>query len=294
MQCYNALTMNEFPLMCHHAYFSPTQSEHDYIIVLSGLSALFWTHAHAAPAEEKEEYLRYDRMCHVHLETALSSLPLHLPATPNAIAALLMGVRQADLSVVFAIGPSLLTCLQTYYAIEISKPSLSWILMCKASELCQTLGYNNAATMHEDPPEKVQHKLILFWATYSLEKSLSLRLGRPSTIPQWSITVPVLSAATGSGEESWGAAYFGLYIEAARCQGDIYEMLYSPEAITRSADVRRDRVHYLAAEIHRLEERSQQFNVSSTIVWGSMKWELIMDLNKLGQMVCDCWSLHRQ
>ncbi|EFX04895.1 c6 zinc finger domain containing protein [Grosmannia clavigera kw1407] len=264
MQCYNALTMNDFPLMCHHAYFSPTPSEYDYIVVLSGLSALFWMHAHTVSAEEKEEYLRYDHMCHVHLETALSSLPLHLPARPDVIAALLMG---------------------TYYAIEISKPSLSWILTCKASELCQTLGYNNAATMHEDAPEKVQHKLILFWATYNLEKSLSLRLGRPSTIPQWSITVPIPSSITGSGEESWGFAYFVLYIEAARCQGDIYEMLYSPDAVTRPADVRQDRVQYLATEIQRLEVNSQKFNEKWYAIVSAAIGKDILDFNNYSDEV---------
>ncbi|KAL3446140.1 hypothetical protein BJX65DRAFT_296580 [Aspergillus insuetus] len=170
-------------------------------------------------------------------QTVLSNLPLHLSATSDTILALLFGA---------------------FYAIELSKPSLSWTLSAKGSELCQTLGYHKLASVKNDKQEDFQYKQFLFWSIYFIDKSLSLRLGRPSTIPDWDITVP--RPSTNDSHSEPVLAYFVLSIETARCQGNIYEMLYSPNSMTQPDQVKQSRVEALVSDLRNLEAKTWETN----------------------------------
>lgn len=64
----------------------------DFIIVNAGLHSIFKDYSSIVSAEEKERYLGYANLCRGHLETALSILPLHIPATSKAVIALVFGV----------------------------------------------------------------------------------------------------------------------------------------------------------------------------------------------------------
>lgn len=154
---------------------------------------------------------------------------------------------------------ALLTTLQATYAVELSKPSLSWTLSAKASELCQTLSYHRSASMKNDKHDDFQYKQFLFWSIYFIDKSLSLRLGRPSTIPDWDITVP--QPTTNDSIPEAVLAYFVLSIETARCQGNIYEMLYAPKSTTQPDEVKQARVEALLSDLQNLDERVWETNV---------------------------------
>lgn len=78
--------------MCLDVYFNEDHSEADFITVNAGLHSLFWDYSFHVSTEEKEEYRGHAYMCRDNLETALSNLSLHLPATSNMILALLFGV----------------------------------------------------------------------------------------------------------------------------------------------------------------------------------------------------------
>lgn len=135
--------------------------------------------------------------------------------------------------------------------IEASKPSIAWILVTKASELCQTLGYHRTGTSKNDYPDDARHKKLLFWAVYVLDKSLCLRLGRSSSIQDYDITV-----AYPSGAELHRiaiAAFMKLWIQGARIQGLIYEKLYCPEAIAQPEIVRRPRMQELVQLLEDLD-----------------------------------------
>lgn len=84
--------MGHFSDTCLQVYFSETFSNMDFIIVNAGLHSLFRDFSDHVPAEEKDAYLDHAHMCCANLETALSDLPLHLPATSDAVAALIFGV----------------------------------------------------------------------------------------------------------------------------------------------------------------------------------------------------------
>ncbi|KPM41272.1 hypothetical protein AK830_g5296 [Neonectria ditissima] len=233
---FDVCPLDNFSDICLGVYFSEDYSEADFIISNTGMMYLFQELA-GSEVEGKEENLTYFEMCRVNVQTALNNLPLHLPANPNMIAALVLG---------------------SYHAIEISKPSLSWILTCKASELCQTLGYHRISSL-KGPTDKKDRKQFLFWSVYFMDKSLSLRLGRASTIQDWDISVPI--PATEDTEITPLSAFFSMWVKTARCQGNIYEQLYSPDSVTQPRYVRAARVAAITKDLEDI--RKQTSEVSS-------------------------------
>lgn len=121
------------------------------------------------------------------------------------------------------------------------------MLISKASELAQTLGWHRGTMMKGLDDEDAELKQFVFWSVYFLEKSLSLRLGRASTIADWDIGLSL--PTTAELKQKPLLDYFALWIRAARCQGRIYELLYSTDAIAQPDAVRQQRVATLAAEM---------------------------------------------
>ncbi|KAH6955203.1 fungal-specific transcription factor domain-containing protein [Fusarium avenaceum] len=231
-------SLENFSGMCLHVYFSEDIAEADFILVNVGLMYMFMDRQQRSTnKKEQEECEEYCVKLRENTETALANLPFHLPATSNMISALLLGA---------------------FYAIEISKPSLSWTLSCKASELCQTLGYHRISTMKNDKPIEAQRKKFLFWNTYFIDKSLSLRLGRASTIQDWDVTVPLPTQSNSNSTPL--SAFISLWVATARCQGHIYELLYSPDSMTQSDDVRRFRAQKLVADLDDIARRSRELS----------------------------------
>ncbi|KZL69341.1 fungal specific transcription factor domain-containing protein [Colletotrichum tofieldiae] len=243
---YDFLPSRCFPDLCLEVYFSTSYSEYDFITVNGGLYSLFIDYAAQLSADERGEYYQYARTCRENLETSLANLRLHTPAESNVIVALLFG---------------------TFYAVEISKPSLAWTLCSKASELCQTLSYHQVESLdsHEslqDKPKPTVHGMhlhqFLFWNVYCIDKSLSLRLGRASTIQDRHVTMPEPSLAEPI--ESPVLPYLVLWIRTARCQGQIHELLYSPESRAQPPYVRQMRVDELVCMVNEIEIQRQETN----------------------------------
>lgn len=144
---------------------------------------------------------------------------------------------------------------------ETSKPSLCWTLISKAAELCYALGLHRKSYQAPDgsTASKIPYEQLLFWCVYSIDKCLSLRLGRASLIPDWDITTPI---PTFEGSESKPlVASIPVWIAIARCQGNIYEMLYSPESKAQPSHVRKLRVKELAGRIYGIQRRKAQISV---------------------------------
>ncbi|KAK1672892.1 fungal-specific transcription factor domain-containing protein [Colletotrichum godetiae] len=238
---YDFLPSRRFPDLCLNVYFSDNYSEYDYITVNGGLYSLFTDYAAQVSVDEQKEYFEYAKICRVNLETCLANLPLHLPASSDVIVALLFG---------------------TFHAVEISKPTLAWTLSSKASELCQTLGYHRAESLKntKDEGKPTVHGMhwhqFLFWNVYYIDKSLSLRLGRASTIPDWHITMPLPSLKEPVASPI--LPYLVLWIRTAKCQGQIYELLYSPDSMIQPYHVRQTRVHELVSLLHDIDQKTQE------------------------------------
>ncbi|KAM0259266.1 hypothetical protein ACHAPA_010833 [Fusarium lateritium] len=224
---HDLFSLGKLASICLRVYFSKDLSEADFIIANSGLLQLFIEQSE--DATDKAESLNYAHICRTNLETTLVNLPLHLPATVDMISALLLGA---------------------FHTIEISKPSLCWTLSSKASELSQTLGYHRIpSTKKGVVAEEKRHGQLLFWFTYFIDKSLSLRLGRASAIQDWDITTPMISEP---GTSSLIDVSITMWIKTARCQGKIYESLYSPHSITQPDHVRESRVQAISNDLYEL------------------------------------------
>lgn len=124
------------------------------------------------------------------------------------------------------------------WAVEHAKPTLAWQMTAAACHLCLALGYHRASTYKTPTGDVRDPRPCLFWNIYILDKGISLNLGRASVLSDYDITLPrdVLDGLTIGPE--W-RAILNMGIEAAVIQGDIYEKLYSPEALLR---LERDRV----------------------------------------------------
>ena len=83
--------MDHFPETCLAAYMADDYNAANFIIVNVGLHFLFCAYGYMF-ADKQEEYLGLSRLCGMNIETALSSLPLHLPASHDVIMALSIGV----------------------------------------------------------------------------------------------------------------------------------------------------------------------------------------------------------
>lgn len=228
---------------CRDVYFATEDySDATWIIVNGGLFHIFLDYSYTVKANEaRSEHQEYLQICQNNLETGLANLNLLMSATDESIEALTLGVSSS-----FQYSMASLT-MQAVYAIEISKPSFAWTLISTAAQLCQTLGYHRASSMENDSQEVQENKHRLFWSVYCLDKGLSLRLGRASTIQDYDISsTPTFNRADISG--FWKTVYY-LWIALSRIQGKVYELLYSPAGLSQPEAQRIDHARRLASEM---------------------------------------------
>ncbi|KAF7525768.1 hypothetical protein G7054_g10996 [Neopestalotiopsis clavispora] len=222
--------IDQFTDRCRRLYFSTDEgdvSESLFIIVNAGLMYLFFEASIMAPANsaEKADLQQFCTMCQNNVETALVHIPLLMPATMENIEALLMA---ASLS------------------IDLSRPSMAWMLTSRAAHMCRTLGLHQDTTLRNDKPEVRSAKMLMFWSTYMLDKGLSLRLGRASVLQDYDISIPsVLETTFG---EVPSQAILSLWIKHAEVQGKIYQRLYSPGALRQSEQGRSQQVQLVVRD----------------------------------------------
>ena len=129
---------------------------------------------------------------------------------------------------------------------------MAWILTSRAVHMCRTLGLHQASSSGGDnDPDETTDKRLIFWCTYMLDKGLSLRMGRASSLQDYDISQPpVIERAYAPYP---GREVLTLWIRHARCQGRLYERLYSPAALLQQdIGARIEQVGILSAEINEL------------------------------------------
>jgi hypothetical protein len=129
--------------------------------------------------------------------------------------------------------------------------------------MSQALGLHSNHVMAAESAEEGQRKMRLFWALYVLEKAVSLRLGRPSTIRDHDVTVPrplldrKMTCLLYNRLPDW--------IDVASLYGRVYDYVYSPSALAQPVSARESRTRALAAELERIIAARAEFYVSSPI-----------------------------
>ncbi|KAK7906485.1 hypothetical protein PG985_016222 [Apiospora marii] len=228
--------------------FSPKFSDAEYIIVLWGLTWLF--KEMSLEVDKLEHCLRPEDLdreatnCRNHLEAALAALPFHMPATIDNVIALGLA---AD------------------YSIARSKPSQAWSFISVAAQMCLNLGLHRGATWRDESPTARNQNAWLFWNVYVLDKGLSLRLGRPSVIQDYDITVPI---PTSSIDRHPAIEHCLLtWIKVSRCQGRVYELLYSPAALAQDDGVRTARAQSLVDELLTIMKEKKKIEEQNLPTW---------------------------
>ncbi|CAH0057298.1 unnamed protein product [Clonostachys solani] len=211
----HVLPLERFADICRKVYFAIDDfNEIDFILSNGYMYYIFCEHA---AGSGREDYLEYGKLCEKNMFKGFQRLPLLLPSSMEVIAALTLGA---------------------FNAVENSKASLAWSFISVASTQCQTLGY------HRSPPGRSRGTINslrasqerLFWSVYKLDKGLSLRFGRAPNILDTEITLPF--------EQDLPRP-----VRVARIQGNVYEQLYSPAAISVANN---------STRIHHAEQLAEQ------------------------------------
>ncbi|KAK6856612.1 hypothetical protein PG995_006799 [Apiospora arundinis] len=234
---------------CRRLYFHTDRSdipESLFINVNAGLIYLFFEKSIRAPAGTAEKAMleKCTAMCQFNMETAIAQLPLLMPATLENCEALLMGAS---------------------FAIDVSRPSLAWLLTERAANMCRTLGLHQEHTLRGDTPELRRNKALIFWSAYMLDKGLSLRLGRASVLQDYDIGVPAVLERTALDDDYGGvagsghsAAILSLWVKHAEVQGRIYQRLYSPGALRQAESSRAAQVQLIIVDLQFLLRETQK------------------------------------
>ncbi|KAL2838554.1 hypothetical protein BJY01DRAFT_34159 [Aspergillus pseudoustus] len=175
----------------------------------------------------KQDHKSQALICRNSLETILSSLPFHIDTNIDSITALYMA---------------------TIHCLRRGKAFAAWTFISRASLMSQAMEFHSShATATTEPGERSQRNIHLFWAVYALEKPISLRLGRRSTIRDEDITVPRLAM----DRKMASVAHNRLpdWIDFASLYGRLYDELYSPSALAQPASIRDSRTKVLASEL---------------------------------------------
>lgn len=90
-----------------------------------------------------------------------------------------------------------------------------------------------------------------------MDKAVSLRLGRASTIQDYDVT-SLLNIDMAGLDEPYGKIYV-LWVRFATIQGKVYELLYSPAALARPESERAAHARQLASEVQ--QEIMEPFEV---------------------------------
>ncbi|KAJ5355961.1 hypothetical protein N7517_010570 [Penicillium concentricum] len=214
--------------LCLKVYFSPDYSDAEFIIVNATLNCLASDRVIGEnDTEAYEEHNRLVLMCKTNLETALSKLTLYIKPSYDMVLALILGI---------------------FYAIDVSNTSLAWVLVGAAYQCSHSLGLHARSDCSDEFSYEPERKRLLLWGIYFFEKTLSVRLGRSSTIANCDITVLSLEGLKMS--DSHGICYAHQTVKLAGLAGRIYEQLYSAHALHIAEDTRIHRALELSQELH--------------------------------------------
>lgn len=127
---------------------------------------------------------------------------------------------------------------------------MTWRLILAAYQTAYFLGYHIRKPGSPGWCNTADNTNLLFWVVYYLEKTLCLRLGRCSTIPDFEITAPLPGGSPAM-------EYCASAVKMAALAGKIYEKLYSAQALISLSENGALQVAELSGELDAIREQSQ-------------------------------------
>ncbi|EER26066.1 Fungal specific transcription factor, putative [Coccidioides posadasii C735 delta SOWgp] len=227
------LDLPSFTQLCKDLYFCTDEySSAQFATVNCALSYLFKEYTYYGPnGTLKDKFNEYSDMCRLNFETIISSFDLFVEPNYDNILALAFGA---------------------FHATELSKTSLCWNFTAVAARMCQSLGYHRTFPRRDesggDTPTNVTRERSLFWFIYMMDKSMSLCLGRTSTLQDYDIAVEYPELPDDPGLRPWRLLY-QYWTEYSKIVGRVYELLFSARALCDSAAERSRKAQKLEEEI---------------------------------------------
>ncbi|KAL3444514.1 hypothetical protein BJX65DRAFT_297640 [Aspergillus insuetus] len=218
--------------LCLKIYFSQTYSNAEFIILniaLYFLGGCIQSDCQLPGNCMDKNYGTLISTCQSNLETALSQLSLYTEPSYDMTLALTLGAM---------------------YALDSPRNLLASVLVRAASHAARTLEYHTQL-VGTDATGELNNIGLLFWIIYFLEKMLSLRNGRSSSIVDAEITLPLPRPSPSYDPHLMGCARNS--IKVAGLAGRIYTELYCGESLSLPAALRSQRATSLSQE---LEEAS--------------------------------------
>jgi hypothetical protein len=211
--------------MCKDVYGETKMSKGRAVLFWSLMHTLFTEYNTTNLQEPRRDYQEQIEQCGNNLEICLYCLDLFLPASLENIKALIMA---------------------GLWFVKTDRPSRGRAVTAAAANMCVALGYHRYATI-DDNDEERESKIGCFWQVYLMDKQLSLRLGRSSTLQDWDILhPPIETSTTASGQMTPNMRY---WVDLARVQGLTYEKLYSPLALQQNTSDRTATARHLAFQM---------------------------------------------
>ncbi|EZF22411.1 hypothetical protein H112_04833 [Trichophyton rubrum D6] len=179
------------------------------------------------------KFLEYSELCMSNFTVVISSFDMFPEPTLDNLMALTYAILHAT---------------------ESAKISLCWNFVASAARMAQSLGYHRSVASKDDKPDDVRLKALLFWFIYSMDRSLSLCLGRAALLPDYDIALPYPSLSLDLSLQPWHIL-FHYWFDCSRITGEVYEHLYSVRGVSSSAEIRAKKVYELS---YRLQDWRDQ------------------------------------
>lgn len=130
------------------------------------------------------------------------------------------------------------------------KPLLTWTFVSAGARQVVSLGYHRESSLKNDPFEVAEEKRQVFWNIYAVDKNLSLNMGYSSTLQDFDIDVQYFTLSSDPGIRVWDRATLAM-VEISRLQGQIYDRLYSHQALTASPEAKFLAINNLSPQLEK-------------------------------------------
>ena len=135
------------------------------------------------------------------------------------------------------------------------KPLAAWRYITASIQMCQTLGYHREMALVPESAQQTRRRKRLVWMIVIIDKTLSLRLGRASSIRDGDFTLEKLS--DNSQDDLSAFSFMTLlskWIDLSLLQGQVYDDIFSPRALLQPEGIRVARARELATDLQRVFE----------------------------------------
>ncbi|KAF7951478.1 hypothetical protein EAE96_006787 [Botrytis aclada] len=221
------VSISELDSLCKMAYFEMEECTTSDLIIINAC-LLFLLPEYCISQSNDVSVTAKCRLnsllCQRNLELAMSRLNLFMDLSLNNTKALI---------------------LASMYAIGTHSLGMAWTLISTAARLCYSLGHHCLAVQKNTGSSDEKAKRVLFGYVYILDQTLSLRLGRPSSLHECDLATDSFPTTLTSGLQVWDFIW-SIWIEAAKLHAWTFERLYSPKAMELPQNARTEAMENLA------------------------------------------------